>query len=134
VDIIVCDGFVGNVCLKLSEGLAETITVMLKEEILSGSGSKIGYLFMRSAFKRFSKRVDYAEYGGVPLVGVNGVVVVSHGASNEKAIMNAIRVAKQAVETRITEHVMEGLQQYENFYHQAKPHRIWDSIKRKITT
>jgi glycerol-3-phosphate acyltransferase PlsX len=134
VDIIVCDGFVGNVCLKLSEGLADTIKVMLKEEFFSGMGSKIGYIFMRSAFKRFSKRVDYAEYGGVPLVGVNGIVVVSHGASNPRAIMNAIRVAGQAVQNRISEHVLEGLQQYETFYQKVKPHGFWDSIKRKIST
>jgi len=134
VDVIVCDGFVGNVCLKLSEGLADTIKVMLKEEFFSGLGSKIGYVFMRTAFKRFSRRVDPAEYGGVWLLGVNGVVVVSHGASNEKAIMNAIRVAGQAVQTRITDHVLEGLQQYEAAYHKVKPRRFWDSFKRKIST
>ncbi|MHB8843104.1 MAG: phosphate acyltransferase PlsX [Candidatus Aquicultor sp.] len=132
VDVIVCDGFVGNVCLKLSESLAETVKVMLKEEISSSLGSKIGFLFLKSAFKRFSKRVDYAEYGGVPLLGVDGVVVVGHGASNPKAIMNAIRVASQAVENRMTEHVLEGLKNNEAYY--RKPHRFWDSIKKKISS
>ena len=132
VDVIVCDGFVGNVCLKLSESLAETVKVMLKEEISSSLGSKIGFLFMKSAFKRFSKRVDYAEYGGVPLLGVNGVVVVGHGASNPKAVMSAIRVAIQAVENRMIEHVLEGLKNNEAYY--RKPHRFWDSIKKKISS
>jgi glycerol-3-phosphate acyltransferase PlsX len=134
VDVIVCDGFVGNVCLKLSEGLAETLGAMLKEEIRSGLGSKVGFLLMKPAFERFTKLVDYAEYGGVPLLGVNGVVVISHGASNPRAIMNAIRVARQAVESRINEHVLEGLKQYEAFYRKMTPLRLWDTIKRKMTT
>ena len=134
VDVIVCDGFVGNICLKLSEGLAETLKEMLKEEISANLKSKLGFLFLKSAFQRFSKRVDYAEYGGVPLLGVDGVVVVSHGASNPRAIMNAIRVAGQAVENRISEHVLEGLKNNETYYRKLKPHRFWDSIKKKIGT
>jgi phosphate acyltransferase len=78
--------------------------------------------------------VDYAEYGGVPLLGVNGVVVVSHGASNPLAIMNAIRVAREAVENRFNDHVLEGLKQYEAFYRKMKPLRLWDTIKRRIST
>ncbi len=134
VDVIVCDGFVGNICLKLSEGLADTLKKMLKEEISSGLGSKLGFLFLKPAFQRFSKRVDYAEYGGVPLLGVNGVVVVSHGASNPKAIRNAIRVAGQAIENRISEHVLEGLKNFEAYHHKVKPYRFWDSIKKKISS
>jgi phosphate acyltransferase len=131
VDVIVCDGFVGNVCLKLSEGLAVTLKEMLKEEITSGLSSKLGYLFLKPAFKRFSKRIDYAEYGGVPLLGVDGVVVVSHGASNANAIKNAIRVAKQSIENRISDHVLEGLKNYEAHYRKEKPHRFWDSFRKK---
>jgi glycerol-3-phosphate acyltransferase PlsX len=134
VDVIVCDGFVGNICLKLSEGLAVTLKEMLKEEISVNLRSKIGFVFLKSAFQRFSKRIDYAEYGGVPLLGVDGVVVVSHGASNATAIKSAIRVASQAVENRITEHVLEGLKDYEAHYHKVKPHRFWDSIKKKISS
>lgn len=132
VDIIVCDGFVGNICLKLSEGLAETVKAMLEEEISSSLGSKIGFLFMKQAFKRFAKRVDYAEYGGAPLLGVDGVVVISHGASNPRAIKNAIRVAGQAVQNRMSEHVLEGLKNNEAYY--RKPHRFWDSFKKKISS
>ncbi len=132
VDVVVCDGFVGNICLKLSEGLALTIGTMLKEEIRSSLSSKLGYLLMQSAFQRFAKKVDYAEYGGVPLLGVNGVVVVSHGASNARAIMNAVRVTEQALRSRMNDHVQEGLEQYGAYYHKGKPQRLWDSLKRKI--
>ncbi|HMK66099.1 MAG TPA: phosphate acyltransferase PlsX [Thermodesulfobacteriota bacterium] len=128
VDIVVCDGFVGNICLKLSEGLAETLKAMLEEEIRAGFGSKVGFLLMKKAFKNFSRRVDYAEYGGVPLLGVNGTVIIGHGASNPKAIMNAIRVAGQSVQNKITDQVLEGLSQYESYY--RKP-SFWDSFKRK---
>jgi phosphate acyltransferase len=114
----------------LSEGLAQTLIRMLKEEISADLKSKLGSLFLKSAFQRFSKRVDYAEYGGVPLLGVDGEVIVSHGASNPKAIMNAIRVAVQSVENRVSEHVLEGLKNNEAYY--RKPHRFWDSIKKKI--
>jgi phosphate acyltransferase len=134
VDIIVCDGFVGNICLKLSEGLAETIGAMLKEEIKAGVSSRIGYLLMKQAFKNFSRRVDYAEIGGVPLLGVNGVVVISHGASNPRAIMNAIRVAGQSVQNKIHEQILEGLGQYEAYYRKIKSSRFWDTFKRKKTT
>lgn len=134
VDVVVCDGFVGNICLKLSEGLVETMGTMLKEEIRSGLGSKMGFLLLKPAFERFSKKLDYAEIGGVPLLGVNGVVVISHGASNPRAIMNAIRVAAQTVQNRINEHVLEGLQLYESYYRKLKPHKFWDTLKRKIGT
>jgi phosphate acyltransferase len=131
VDVIVCDGFVGNICLKVSEGLAETMGATLKEEIRSRIGSKVGFLLMRSAFQNYSKRFDYTEIGGVPLFGINGVVVISHGASNPKAIMNAIRSAAQAVENRFNEHVLEGLEQYETYLRKIKPQRFWDSFKSK---
>jgi phosphate acyltransferase len=133
VDVVICDGFVGNICLKLSEGLAETLKSMLEEEIRAGLGSKIGFMLLRKAFRNFSRRVDYAEYGGVPLLGVNGAVIISHGASNPKAIMNAIRVASQAVKNKINEQVLEGLEQYESYYRKMKPSWFWDTFKRKKT-
>ncbi len=133
VDVIVCDGFVGNICLKLSEGLAETMGAMLKEEIRAGLGSRIGFLFMKHAFQNFVRRVDYAEYGGVPLLGVNGVVVISHGVSNPRAMMNAIRVAGQAVQNQINAHVSEELEIYDTTY-RKKSIRFWDTFIRKKTT
>lgn len=94
-DVVVCDGFVGNVVLKTSEGLADAIGKMLKEEILKSPLAKIGYLLSKEAFGRFKKKVDYSEYGGAPLLGIDGVGIISHGSSTPNAIKNAIRVAQE---------------------------------------
>jgi glycerol-3-phosphate acyltransferase PlsX len=108
-DIIVCDGFTGNVALKISESAVEFFTVLLKEELSKGMIGKVGALLARSAFIRFKKRVDYTEYGGAPLLGVKGVCVISHGRSTAKAIKNAIRVAAECAESRVIEHIREGV-------------------------
>lgn len=108
-DVVVCDGFVGNVVLKLSEGLSEAAGAMLKKEILKSWVSKLGGLFVRGAFRRFKKIVDYAEYGGAPLLGINGVGMICHGGSNVKAIKNAIRFAYDYAKSGVTEHVTEML-------------------------
>jgi len=103
VDVVVCDGFVGNILLKTSEGVADTIVTMIKEEVRkSGLISKVGALLMRRVFKALKKSIDYAEYGGAPLLGVNGCVIVSHGKSNAKAIKNAIFQAINYTEADIT--------------------------------
>lgn len=109
VDVIVCDGFVGNICLKISEGLAEASMNMLRHEIVKSIPAKIGYLFARPAFKRFKKRVSYDEYGGAPLLGMNGIGIVSHGKSNARAIMNAILEAKQMKDNHVNERIVEGV-------------------------
>jgi glycerol-3-phosphate acyltransferase PlsX len=109
VDVVVCDGFVGNVVLKLSEGLSDAAGKMLKTEILKSWVSKLGYLFVRGAINRFKKIVDYAEYGGAPLLGINGVGMICHGGSNVKAIKNAIRFAHEYAKSGVTEHVSEKL-------------------------
>ena len=109
VDVIVCDGFVGNVCLKLSEGLAEAVIAMLGDEIKKRLSAKIGYLLAREAFAAFRRRVDYAEYGGAPLLGMQGTGVVCHGRSNDVAIKNAIRVAAEMVRNRVNDHITELL-------------------------
>jgi len=109
VDVVVCDGFVGNVVLKLSEGLSDAAGKMLKEEILKSWVSKLGYLFVRGAFNRFKKIVDYAECGGAPLLGINGVGMICHGGSNVKAIKNAIRFAHEYAKSGVTERVAEKL-------------------------
>lgn len=112
VDVVVCDGFVGNVVLKTSEGLAEAVGKMLKAEIKSSLLSKIGYLLCRKAFNNFKKTVDYAEYGGAPLLGINGVGMICHGGSNPKAIKNAIRFAydyaQKGVNSRLSEKLDES--------------------------
>lgn len=93
VDVIVCDGFVGNVALKVSEGVADMITSMLRESLAATISRKIGYVLSRAAYTDFRKRVDYSEYGGAALLGVKGVCIICHGRSNANAIKNAIRVA-----------------------------------------
>ena len=92
-DVIVCDGFTGNVVLKTSEGLVEAVEALLGDELQGTFSSQMGYLLSRRAFRRFRRRVDYSEYGGAPLLGVAGLVVVAHGRSSAKAIRNAVAMA-----------------------------------------
>ena len=96
-DVIVCDGFTGNITLKVSEGLVETVESLLHDELSSTFGTRVGYLLSRQAYRRFRKRLDYSEYGGAPLVGVNGVCIVGHGRSTSKAVRNAVAMAARAV-------------------------------------
>jgi glycerol-3-phosphate acyltransferase PlsX len=93
VDVIVADGFVGNVALKTSEGVANLVRYVLKESLRATITRQVGYLLSRSAFADFKKRLDYSEYGGAPLLGVKGACIITHGSSNANAIKNAIRVA-----------------------------------------
>ncbi len=109
VDIIVCDGFVGNVALKLSEGLSSSMSRILKRELLSSFIAKLGTLLAKSAFKRVARMVDYAEYGGAPVLGLKGIAIVCHGASNTKAITNAIRMAATFVEKKTNERLVEAI-------------------------
>lgn len=109
VDVIVCDGFVGNVALKISEGVAEAFSFLLKESLRSTISSQVGYLLSRRAFVDFKKRVDYSEYGGAPLLGLKGVAIVGHGSSNANAIKNAVRVAKQFAESGINPRIEQDL-------------------------
>jgi glycerol-3-phosphate acyltransferase PlsX len=112
-DVVVCDGFVGNVVLKLSEGLAETLLGLLRTQMTSTMVSKLAAAILRPGLRKLFKRLDYAEYGGVPLLGVNGSAIVSHGRSNAKAIKNALRVARQTAETGVTTAIAEGLAKLE---------------------
>jgi glycerol-3-phosphate acyltransferase PlsX len=93
VEVVVCDGFIGNVVLKVSEGLAETILKMLKMEIASITTGRIAYLLMKPALKNYKKKTDYAEYGGAPLLGIKGTCLITHGRASSKAIKNAIKQA-----------------------------------------
>ncbi|MFH0791254.1 MAG: phosphate acyltransferase PlsX [Candidatus Omnitrophota bacterium] len=108
-DIIVCDGFVGNVALKVTESTAEAIQEFLKRHLLSNPWGKLGLVLLRQSFARFKKQMDYTEYGGAPLLGVNGVVIIGHGRSSVKAIKNAIRVACEEVERRVNEKILEAI-------------------------
>jgi phosphate acyltransferase len=100
-DVIVCDGFTGNVALKLSEALVEMVEDLLSEELQSTFSSQVGYLLSRRAFRRFRKRVDYSEYGGAPLMGVAGLCIVGHGNSSAKAVRNAIAMASRFATTNV---------------------------------
>jgi phosphate acyltransferase len=108
-DVVVCDGFVGNVVLKLSEGLAETLIGMLRAQMTSSLPSKLAASVLRPGLRRVFGRLDYAEYGGVPLLGINGSAIISHGRSNAKAIKNALRVARQTAESDIAGTIASGL-------------------------
>jgi glycerol-3-phosphate acyltransferase PlsX len=100
-DVAVCDGFVGNVALKSIEGVGKLVSVLLRESLKSTVTSQVGALLSRKAFNEFKKRLDYSEYGGAPLLGVRGVCIVGHGSSNEKAVMNGIRVAAEFAQAEV---------------------------------
>src|SRR4030042_5407364 len=107
VDVIVCDGFVGNVALKISEGLWETIHAILKQEAKDNIRAKVAYFLLGRAIRRLEKRLDYSEYGGAPLLGINGHCVICHGSSSAKAIMNAILLAVELAKNKLNEHLSE---------------------------
>ena len=104
-DVVVCDGFIGNVALKVSEGLVDMLQSMLREALEATVTRKIGYVLSKQAYREFRKRVDYAEYGGAPLLGVKGVSIICHGRSNANAIKNAIRVAAEFADGKLNEKI-----------------------------
>ncbi|HEX5330684.1 phosphate acyltransferase PlsX [Sulfuricurvum sp.] len=110
-DVIVCDGFIGNLVLKASEGVASTISYFIKEYIRKSPVAITGALLMRKVFKLLKKQIDYAEIGGAPLVGIKGCAIVSHGKSNPKAIKNAIFQAIRYVNTGVNEHIEKRLEE-----------------------
>jgi glycerol-3-phosphate acyltransferase PlsX len=109
VDVIVTDGFTGNVMLKLSEGLTEAMLAMLKRELMATAVTKAGAMLAKPAFRSIKKRLDYSEYGGAPLLGVSRIVVIGHGRSNARAIRNAIRSVKEFSEHRTAERIEKGI-------------------------
>jgi glycerol-3-phosphate acyltransferase PlsX len=111
VDVIVTDGFVGNVALKTSEGVANLVRATLKQTLRATITRQVGALISRSAFVDFKKRLDHTEYGGAPLLGVKGVCFITHGSSNTNAIKNAVRVAAEFSQRRINQSIEKGLAQ-----------------------
>ena len=109
VNVIVCDGFVGNVALKVSEGAAQQIAFLLKRSLQSTIASKVGYVLSRNAYKEFRKSIDYSEHGGAPLLGIRGVAVIGHGGSNANAIKNAVRVAAEMARNKLNERIEQEL-------------------------
>jgi phosphate acyltransferase len=110
-DVIVCDGFTGNVALKTSEGLIEAVLKLLKEELSRNLKAKLGALLSQQSFKRLKKRLDYSEYGGAPLLGLRGASIICHGRSSSNAIKNAIRVAKEYAENQVNAKIEAELSQ-----------------------
>ncbi len=108
-DVIVCDGFIGNVALKVSEGLVDMVKQMLQESLRATITRQIGYVLARAAFSDFKKRVDYSEYGGAPLLGVRGITIICHGRSNANAIKNAVRVAAEFSGGNVNQRIEEEL-------------------------
>jgi len=133
VDVVVCDGFVGNVALKTGEGVVQALGTRLKAEIKASLLGRFGYLFMRPALKRFKQRFDYSEYGGALLLGLDGIGVIAHGRSNPTAIKNAIRVshdyAKTRIAMRIREEVESSIDLRQSFG--EKVHQVIENIKEK---
>jgi glycerol-3-phosphate acyltransferase PlsX len=111
-DIVLCDGFVGNVILKVSESVVDTIVKLLKNEIKSNIIATLGAALASSAFGELKKKMDYSEYGGAPLLGVDGRCIISHGSSSPKAIKNAIRVAAESKKQDVNKHIVEELESY----------------------
>jgi glycerol-3-phosphate acyltransferase PlsX len=109
-DVVVTDGFTGNVCLKVSESLAEMLTSMIREELTRDVLSKAGAVLAQRAFARMKRRVDYTEMGGAPLLGINGASIICHGASPVKAIKNALRVATEWVRNNVNDHIKTALE------------------------
>jgi glycerol-3-phosphate acyltransferase PlsX len=131
VDVIVCDGFVGNVALKVSEGLWETIHAILKQEAEDNIRAKVAYFLMGRAIRRLEKRLDYSEVGGAPLLGINGNCVICHGSSNAKAMMNAILLASNLAKNRLNEHLIRELKEKQDILRlgQKPPDNMSESVK-----
>lgn len=113
-DVVTCDGFIGNLVLKTSEGVASTISGLIKEYIRKSPVAITGALLMRKVFKLLKKEIDYAEIGGAPLLGIKGCAIISHGKSNAKAMENAIYQAIAYVDTNVNDHILEKLEEYKN--------------------
>ncbi|MBL7068717.1 MAG: phosphate acyltransferase PlsX [Candidatus Omnitrophica bacterium] len=111
-DIILCDGFVGNVVLKVAESLAGAVSTLLKRELSRNLFTIWGALLCRSTFEALKKELDYAEYGGAPLLGINGTCIISHGSSSARAIKNALKVADKFTRQDVNKHIIDGLGQY----------------------
>jgi glycerol-3-phosphate acyltransferase PlsX len=108
-DVVVCDGFTGNVVLKTGEGLVDAVEALLGDELRGTFSSQVGYLLARRAFRRFRRRVDHSEYGGAPLLGVRGLALVGHGRSSARAVRNAIAMAARLAREGIVGRVRDGV-------------------------
>jgi len=133
VDVVVCDGFTGNVALKTMEGVASFAGEVLREAFQKNVVSRLGYLMSRNALRQAHRRLDYAEYGGAPLIGLEGVAIIAHGGSDPRAIKNAIRAARDGIQQDVNRHIDEILGDAEaGSKKEGLPQKIWQRIKSKI--
>ncbi len=130
IDVCVCDGFVGNICLKLSESIGTILLDIMKKEIESSFFSKIGAFFMQGSFKKIKKQLDYKEYGSAPLLGLNGTVFISHGSSDADTIYNGIKNAVKFVKSGYNEQLTKELE----FYQDIEKKGFWTNIKETLMT
>ncbi len=128
VDVFVCDGFIGNICLKLAESVGSILMDIAKKEINSSLWAKIGAMFLKSSLKRIKKQVDYREYGSAPLLGLNGTIFICHGSSDKNAIYNGIINAVKFVKSGYNSQLQKELE----FYADIDKRKFWDNIKDKI--
>jgi glycerol-3-phosphate acyltransferase PlsX len=134
VDVIVCDGFVGNVVLKTSESLALAMTDILRQELTANPLRKLGAWLCRPGLKNLKQRVDYSEYGGAPLLGINGNCFIAHGSSCRKAIRNGIRLCAEFSGQRVNEHLLSELDKNPEIQKLMPKKRLWKQLKEKIIT
>jgi glycerol-3-phosphate acyltransferase PlsX len=132
-DVIVCDGFAGNVALKITEGVAQVFTDAFRKEKTGSLRGKLGMFLIQNGLRSLSRRMDYTEYGGAPLLGVNGVCFKAHGSSNAKAIKNAIRAARDARERDLVGHIREEISKNTGFEsYEGVGSRIWKQLRETI--
>lgn len=137
VDVVVCDGFTGNIALKAMEGVASFAGEVLKEAFQKNLSSRMGYLLSRNSLSEAYRRLDYAEYGGAPLIGLDGVAIIAHGGSSPLAIKNAIRAARDAVNQDMNRHIADALAAaaadgLAGDKKEGLPRKLWQRFKSKI--
>jgi len=133
VDVIVCDGFTGNIALKTMEGVASFAGEVFKGAFQKNLASRLGYLMSRNSLREAYRRLDYAEYGGAPLIGLDGVAIIAHGGSDPRAMKNAIRAARDEIQQDVNRYITEILGDVEaGAKKEGLPHKIWQRIKSKI--
>ncbi len=135
-DVVICDGFVGNAALKICEGLAEAIGAMIRQKLEASLKAKIAYLLARDMVDSIKKKLDYSEYGGAPLLGVNGVVIIGHGRSSAKAIKNAVRLAHEFAQVGLPKLLIRNLEENQDLQRLGGKNltKIWEQIKEKIVS
>jgi len=134
-DVIVCDGFTGNISLKISESIATFLMDELKAIFAGNWRGKLAYLLIKPFLSAFKKKIDYHEYGGAPLLGVNGTVVIAHGSSNHRSIMNAIKLASEFIKKDVNQHIKEEMEKNSEIKNtQKRGTGLWQNIKETLTT